>query len=867
TRLFSDVPAVLRQSAEHRWREFLDAGGRDPDDVALRASAARVWAASEFVSRIAKRYPDLIGKLIDSGYLTRRTRPDEISACITNAVADATDETDLMSELRRCRNIELIRIAWRDMAGWAELEESLQDLSDLADACITGALQKLTVWHEQRFGKVRNAAGKEQRFIVIALGKLGAHELNFSSDVDLLFAYPEAGESDGARVLAGDEYFARLGQRLIHVLSHMTEDGFVYRVDMRLRPFGDSGPLVMNFTAFEAYYQQQGREWERYALIKARPVAGDIDSGNAFLKLLRPFVYRRYLDFGVFESLREMKQGIETEVKRRGMENNIKTGPGGIREIEFIGQVYQLLRGGRDPELQERAILRVLELLAAKRMMPERDAIDISEAYRFLRLTENRLQAIDDQQLHELPTQEHGRAQLALAMGFPDWAAFTDILATHRATIRDKFERVLVGPQTSIGGREDHSELNAIWSGDAVNEEAQTYLAKAGYKDTDGVLKKIEAFRSGAQYRALGERGRKLLRKLMPEVIVKAARGDSAETTLDRLLKIIETIASRTTYLSLLIENPQALEQLAKVCRASRLISEMVARYPLLLDELIDPRILEAPAELSALEEEVRVTLQHAPVDDVELRTDALREAQQVAVMRIAMADIGGKLPIMKVSDYLTRVAELVIEDVLRISYLQLGDKHGLPKNCGADIEAMQFCVVGYGKLGGLELGYGSDLDLVFLHDGTPGQTEGKKPIDNALFFLRLVQRIINLLSTQTNAGALYQVDTRLRPSGSAGLLVTSLDAFQRYQSDDAWVWEHQALLRARPVAGDPSLGERFLSIRRDVLCASRDADQLGTAIQEMRERMYAERPRDIAGFDLKSEYGGITDIEFLVQY
>jgi glutamate-ammonia-ligase adenylyltransferase len=864
------LPALLApalDTALAQWR----ANGGDPAHLppAVNASLPRVWAGSVFVAESFAREPALLDELCASGdLLTEQSPGTRVAAQLSARVFASEDE--LMTALRRMRRREMLRIAWRDLAGWAGLAETLRDLSDLADACLGGALQHLSHWHAERHGVARNARGEPQSLVVLALGKLGAGELNFSSDVDLIFAYPEHGASDGPRPLDNDEYFLRLGQRLKRALDAVTGDGWVFRVDLRLRPFGEAGPLVLSFDAMETYYQNHGRDWERYAFIKARPAAGDIKAGAQLLERLRPFVYRRYLDFGAFEALREMKQLIREDVARRGLEDNIKLGPGGIREIEFIAQVFQMIRGGREPALRKRAVLPVLEHLGAGNYLKPQEAAELASAYEFLRRVENRLQEWRDQQTHELPHEAEDRARLAWSMGFADWEAFAAALAAHRRQVQQLFDAVVVAPRTLREQQRRQSPYTALWQGALAPEEAAARLESAGYTEAAAVSEQLNALRSSGFVRGLGTRGRQRLDELMPRLLETAAANPAPTETFRRLLRVIEAIGKRSAYLALLVERPTALEHLARLVAGSSWLAELVARSPLLLDELIDPRIFTEFPTQESLGSELEAALADVAPDDLEAQMDTLRRFQQTAVVRVAAADLAGEVPLMKVSDFLTWIAEQVIRKALDIASRHMRARHGEPQCIERGrLRRARFAVIAYGKLGGWELGYGSDLDLVFLHDSRSGeqQSNGPRVLDNSEYFTRLAQRVINILSIPTTSGALYQVDTRLRPSGAAGLIVSSLDSFARYQQQQAWTWEHQALLRARPVAGDSEVAEAFNTLRREVLARPCDPAALRRDVAEMRERMHKEQTRAGDDFDIKRDAGGLTDIEFLVQY
>ncbi|HEX7965337.1 MAG TPA: bifunctional [glutamate--ammonia ligase]-adenylyl-L-tyrosine phosphorylase/[glutamate--ammonia-ligase] adenylyltransferase [Gammaproteobacteria bacterium] len=860
----SAIPAVLLpalEAAESRYRENGGAPERPP--AAAAETLSRVWAVSGFVAQNCARDPKFLEELAASGDLNSDASP---AARVQAQLKDVPDERVLMTRLRQIRRREMTRIAWRDLAGGADLDETLRDLSDLADALTQGALTHLARWHAERHGTARNDKGVAQSLVVLGLGKLGARELNFSSDVDLIFAYPEGGASDGERPLDNEEYFLRLAQKLAKALDESTADGFVFRVDLRLRPFGEAGPVALSFDAMETYYQNHGREWERYAFIKARPIAGDIKAGEKLLQALRPFVYRRYLDYGAFESLRDMKAMLAQEVERRGLSDNVKLGPGGIREIEFIGQVFQLIRGGREPQLRERGIVPVLKYLGSKDYLDPKDAAALLNAYVFLRRVENRLQQAGDQQVHELPEDELGRVRLAFSMGYPDWAALKQELDVQREAVHRIFQNVVVAPKAV----QEEAKNAVAWADDA---EAEARLAALGYADPKEGARVLHSLREGAT-REQGERSRRLLQALLPRLVTAAVEarkeGVTPDETLKRLARVVEAIAKRSAYLSLLTENPTALGQLARLAAESVWLVDMVVRSPILLDELIDPRIFKEFPSQDSLYAEMESMLAGIAPDDLEMQMDALRQFQQAAVVHAAAADLAGNAPLMKVSDFLTWTAEQVIRKALEIAWRQLIKRHGRPQCIEhGRLRDARFAVVAYGKLGGLELGYGSDLDVVFLHDSRSAeqQTNGPKVLDNLEFFTRLAQRVINILSIPTTSGVLYQVDTRLRPSGGAGLIVSSMDGFAQYQEQQAWTWEHQALLRARPVAGDKEVAELFNGVRRSVLGRPRDKDKLREDIAAMRARMREEHKRVGQDFDLKLDPGGLTDIEFMVQY
>ncbi len=875
----SDLPPDLKQEAQDKLDALCDAArkaGLDlliPED--LTGEMLGVLACSDFVARTGQRYPEVIADLLETGDLHRRypagTLRDRLQARLTDAnMAFTAPEDRLGSVLRGVRRREMVRIAWRDLAGHADLAETVEDLSALADACIEAALNALYRGLCRDLGTPAGPTGTPQQLVVIGMGKLGARELNFSSDVDLIFAYPESGRTQaGASSLTNDEFFTRLCRRLVRVLGQVTPEGFVFRIDTNLRPYGEGGPLVMSFNALESYYQSQGREWERYAWIKARVVAGDARAGAGLLAMLRPFIYRRYLDYGVFESLREMKQKIAMEVKRRGIEKNIKLGAGGIREVEFFGQIFQLIRGGVAPELQERRILTVLALLVRQGTVPPADGAALRESYIFLRRVENRLQAYRDQQTHDIPEGASDRRRLAWAMGYPEASAFMAALDRHRRFVHDQFATLLEPAAEPAAQRQAKrtEPLSRVWHATLEADQAQAILAAYGFSDPREILARLRFLRRQVEKSKFSREGRQRLDRLVPLFLLETSRAANPDLTLGRVVDILAGIGRRTTYLALLAENPTVLQHLVRLVGASHFIATFLARHPVLLDELIDPRTLFRPPERPALEADLVRTLDQVPPDETEFLIESLCIFQQVNTLRVAAADVSGVLPLMKVSDHLSDLAEVILEAVVQRVWRTLAARHGQP--AGGETAGSRFAIVAYGKLGGFELGYGSDLDLVFLHEAPPGQTcGGPQPVDNAQFFARLGQRVIHMLSSHTRAGRIYEIDMRLRPSGSSGPLVSHIDAFARYQQEDAWTWEHQALIRSRAICGDPALRTRFAHIRREVLVHRRDRQHLKQDVADMRQRLRRENPPpEQTLFDLKQGRGGIVDIEFIVQY
>ncbi|MCW8330353.1 bifunctional [glutamate--ammonia ligase]-adenylyl-L-tyrosine phosphorylase/[glutamate--ammonia-ligase] adenylyltransferase [Photobacterium sp. SDRW27] len=827
----------------------------------------QVLGYSDFISasiiRDGQLLPWLAEHVDDAGH------SDAYRQQLAEKLSAATDENSLMRLLRAFRRQEMVWIAWRDFTGKAPLAQSLEHLSQLAEALIMEAYNWLYAQCCREWGTPTNAAGEAQPMLILGMGKLGGGELNFSSDIDLIFTYPENGETQGGRrSLANAQFFTRLGQRLIKALDQQTFDGFCYRVDMRLRPFGDSGPLVMSYAALEDYYQEQGRDWERYAMIKARVMGRESFSQYQELRqMLRPFVFRRYIDFSAIQSLRRMKSMISSEVRRRGLSNNIKLGAGGIREVEFIAQSFQLIRGGREPNLRHRGLLETLAAMRQLTLLPPDQVDNLEQGYCFLRKLENLLQAIDDKQTQTLPDKPLDQLRLAATMGYPDWPSLLTAIDGHMAAIHQVFDDII--------GAEDEEALSAadahyheMWAMVKNEEVLLSILDELAAPDSATQASILMGMKAELSKRTLGPRGREVLAKLMPEVLVRAVTRSDAALVLGRLTKLIVRVATRTTYLELLSEHPAALDQLVRLCAASPMVAEQLTQYPILLDELLDPQHLYNPTPLDQYQDELREYLARIPEEDMEQQMEAIRQFKQAQLLRIAAADIAGALPLMKVSDHLTYLAEAIIGAVVNQAWLQMVDKYGEPTHL-QDRDGKGFGVLGYGKVGGWELGYGSDLDLVFLHD-CPADvyTTGKKEIDGRQFYLRLAQRIVHLFSTRTSSGVLYEVDVRLRPSGASGLLVSTMEAFAEYQQQEAWTWEHQALVRARMVYGDMPLQQGFAKVRQAILMQPREQAKLQQEVVDMRHKMRDHLGQKKAGmFGLKQDQGGITDIEFIAQY
>ena len=835
---------------------------------AFTAEQAGALTFSDFIVDNLQQHPEWWQQLQQ-----QPPQPDEwqhYSAWLNQALAGVENETSLMRELRLFRRHMLVRIAWMQALQHASTEQSLTQLSTLAEILIAAARD--WVWQDcsRDFGTPCNEAGEAQPMLILGMGKLGGGELNFSSDIDLIFAWPENGVTQGGRrELDNAQFFTRMGQRLIKVLDQPTVDGFVYRVDMRLRPFGDSGPLVLSFAALEDYYQEQGRDWERYAMVKARLMGDDQGHWSQELQqMLRPFVYRRYIDFSVIQSLRNMKGMIAREVRRRGLKDNIKLGAGGIRETEFIVQVFQLIRGGRERSLQLRSLLPTLQAIGELALLSTAQVEHLRGAYLFLRRLENLLQSINDEQTQTLPENPLDRQRLAWAMGAADWDALMAQLEQQMAGVRSIFDELIGDDAPDVDDQPQLAEFAGLWQDTLEESDLIPVVPQLNEAQRHALYESLNSFRQDVSRRTIGPRGRLALDQLMPRLLSEVCPREDADVVLGRLTPLLLGVLTRSTYLELLTEYHGALRHLIRLCAASPMVASQLARYPLLLDELLDPATLYQATATDAYRDELRQYLLRIPTDDEEQQLEALRQFKQAQHLRIAAADIAETLPVMKVSDHLTWLAEAIIESVVQQAWQMMVQRYGRPSHLTSDSER-GFAVVGYGKLGGWELGYSSDLDLVFLHDcPDDAETDGERVIDGRQFYLRLAQRVMHLFSTRTSSGILYEVDARLRPSGAAGMLVSTFAAFDEYQRSEAWTWEHQALVRARIVFGETALCDRFNEIRRGILSLPRERPALQKEVREMREKMRAHLSNKHKGrWEIKTDEGGITDIEFIAQY
>ena len=810
---------------------------RPRDTLAMNSSPQnRVLQYSPFLQQLVTRHPDWLESLKTSGRLANTSPPS------ADLLAETIKKTGFDPALRQFRNKEMMRLIWRDLNQLAPVDEILEDLSTLADVCLQAAVNHHTNVLEEKHGIPRNPQGEAQKLIVIGLGKLGGCELNLSSDVDIIFCYPDRGECDGRRGLSNEQFFTRLSRAVIRSLSEITADGFCFRVDTRLRPFGDSGPLVSSFAALEQYYQREGRDWERYALIKARPVAGDIGSGELLLAILKPFVYRRYIDFGAIEALREMHANVREDALSKDRTDDIKRGPGGIREIEFLVQTFQLLRGGRESGLQTPSIFKAAFHLQELELLPADTVSELLTAYRFLRRTENRIQALHDQQNHRVPMGEDG-LRVAQAMGFEDIPGFQAVLEQTRHKVQALFERSL--PQADEPD-DTSNPWSAYWQRlrhSAQDEDSE----KANSKPLSDFIKRLNRL-------ALSQRASKRLDQFMPLLLERFDKSSPDDAIVNRVLDLVSSICRRSAYLSLLVQNPDASGRMLELFSASKRVAETVTRYPALLDELIDPSLGAYPPTRKDIRAGAQRILDNGY--DTETTLQDLNYFKQMIGLRIAVAVMKSTMSAFEASMALSQLAENMVEAVLFLSRSEMVARHG-------ELPGPELAVIAYGSMGACALGFDSDRDLIFLFQPVSGKSGGTRPLAAERYHTNVARRMLSLMSATTPSGRLYSIDARLRPNGRSGLLVSSVDAFKRYQMEEAWVWELQALTRARAFAGDAQTARQFTAIRDEVLTTTRDKTVIRTEVLAMRERLRKEHGN---AKPLKHGRGGLLDIEFVVQ-
>ena len=820
------------------------------------AQLQKTLRASQYAEQILNLHQNTLEQDAAVHPFDQSLSTEKIQLLIQQSLVGLQDEAQWMQALRVLRARLMFRWIWQDANQQTDVVTLTRELSDFADACIVAAKEFALIPLLAKHGEPIGYSGKVQDLIVIAMGKLGAQELNLSSDIDLIFAFDEQGETNGRKCIDVQQFCILWGQKLIYLLDHITADGFVFRVDMRLRPWGDGSALVISHVALEKYLSQHGREWERYAWIKARIITGGAE-GDDLLEMTRPFVFRKYVDYTAFEAMREMKAMIEREVSRRNIADDIKLGAGGIREVEFIVQVFQLIYGGSKLELQDRQCLVSLQHLGEVGLLDAQAVIDLEDAYLFLRRVEHAIQALNDQQTQSLPTEDDLRQRLTDTLGFEDWDAFIAFLNEKRGKVIYQFEHLIKekGCETTVeNSTQLENRLEAILDANAKNL--------------------IHEFWYGHAIKKLPAKAVQRLKEFWPYLIEAILQSDKPQIALMRLMPLVESVMRRTVYLVMLIESKGALQRLVKMATVSPWICEELTHYPVLLDEFLSMDF-ELP-QRRYLEDSLRQQLLRIEIDQVEDQMRVLRLFKKSNVLTVAASDVLAESPLMKVSDALTDIAEVSVIAALNLAYQTVAKRHGYPldengRRCSLD--HLAFVVAGYGKLGGIELGYGSDLDLVFIHAmDEQADTDGTKVISGFEFAMRVAQKFMSLMTTQTLDGRVYEIDTRLRPSGEAGLLVTSLKAFEQYQLKSAWVWEHQALVRARSIAGELSLREKFEQLRCRILTLPRDEENVRVEVLNMRQKMKdhlgssKEQKKD-GIFHLKQDAGGIVDIEFMAQY
>lgn len=812
--------------------------------------------ASQYAEQVLANHESLLQQDYAIDQFLKPLSADYIHQLVISTLQDIQDETLWMKTLRILRARLMFRWIWQDANQLTDVVTLTQELSDFADICVQVAKDFARIPLVAKHGEPMGYNGKVQDLIVVAMGKHGAQELNLSSDIDLIFAFDEQGETNGRKCIEVQQFCILWGQKLIYLLDHITADGFVFRVDMRLRPWGDGSALAISHVALEKYLSQHGREWERYAWIKARIITGG-QEGHELLQMTRPFVFRKYVDYTAFEAMREMKAMIEREVQRRNIEDNIKLGAGGIREVEFIVQVFQLIYGGSKLELQDRQCLVSLRHLGEAELLEPQAVLDLEDAYLFLRRVEHAIQALNDQQSQALPTEPELRARISDTLGFADWDSFMQTLNEKRVKVIYQFEH-LIKENEPDSLLENYSQLEKQL--DAVLDDQAKNL--------------VHEFWYGHAIKKLTAKALQRLKTFWPHLIEAVLQSENPQMALMRLMPLVESVLRRTVYLVMLIESKGALQRLVKMATVSPWICEELTQYPVLLDEFLSMDF-ELPKR-SDLEDSLRQQLLRIELDEVEDLMRVLRLFKKSNVLTVAASDVLAESHLMKVSDALTDIAEVTVNAALQLAYQMIVKKHGYPldsegQRCGLEHNA--FAIIGYGKVGGIELGYGSDLDVVFIHNmDEQADTDGIKPISGFEFAMRVARKFVSLMTTQTLDGRVYDVDTRLRPSGDAGLLVTSLRAFEQYQLKNAWLWEHQALVRARSIAGEQQLRDKFEVLRCKILTQPRDEAYVRSEVLKMRQKMKdhlgssKEQKKD-GIFHLKQDAGGIVDIEFMAQY
>ncbi len=858
-------PESLKKAADKDLQELLRP---IKNEVSFDTLLLKVLPFSLFVKTTLTKYPDIATDFIQKGLLLKKLDISLLKAEATDLL-NIKEEKEFLKAIRILRAKYMSRIAIRDISGQASFNETCSDLSTLAAVSIECCLNWLEKDMEPRFGHPYTKEGLPLRLIVLGMGKLGGGELNFSSDIDLIFSFMKRGLTKGGKLeVSAEEYFLEQARRLIKLLSLQTEDGIVFRVDTRLRPFGESGPLVMSMDAMEEYYERHGRQWERFAFIKAQPVAGDLESGFELLNRLRPFIYRKYLDYSTIESLKEMKAMILAEQAKKASYNNVKLGPGGIRDIEFIVQTIQLIKGGRITALQTPSFFSALSIIKDLNLMDLKTWKTLKDAYIFLRTTENRLQEYQASQVHTLPKDPDKQLRLALSLGFKKWDEFYAAYEYYSNKVNKIFKEFFETPQRDSQQLEEKKLLLArlIWNNPS-DQETKEAIKELGFQYINEISNLLLSFKNSKKIHCLSGQAQELIDELLPNLILFSSDEAKPDKALKNSLFIIDAILKRTIYLLLLKQYPQVLKHLVFLCGKSRLIADLLRRQPILLDELIDANVLFSRFSKYELRSRLQNIIAALQIDDLELWLDEIRRFKKGNVLRIAACELKEILKAKEVSEDLTNLSEIILEKCAEKAWENMLNKAPEVLKIN-EFNKSGMGIIGYGKLGSRELGYSSDLDLVFLYDTSVfhGISEVNKPT-LSYFYARVIQKLIFFMTARTSQGILYEIDTRLRPDGSQGVLVSSTDSFQEYLEKKAWTWEHQALIRARFICGDNRVEKKFETIRKKLICQKRDNKSLKKDILEMRNKIIASTKKHKKEFHLKKDTGGIIDIEFLAQY
>ena len=865
------LPAISQQDSLKHKKDFervlqtLEAGHQlkaNEDEI------LKLWHASSFIKRVCMSQPAWLSAVFENNSLQLDYSAKQFEQILTPLFTQAKSVVDLQHLLRRARTAEYARIAWRELQSYASVKQTLYEVSIFAEICINKTIDWCFAWLRKQAQSTDLLP--ENNLIIFALGKLGGQELNFSSDIDLIFAFADDDMQTHEETAEAIKFYTKLAQLFIKVLAEQTEDGFVYRVDTRLRPFGESGTLIPSLSAIDLYFQTHGRDWERYAWIKARAIAGDRLSGSNFLQQAKPFIYRRYIDYGAMQCLRDMKVLIAKKAAQNAAKVDVKVGRGGIREIEFIAQVFQLVHGGRDKNLRMHSTLMALRYLGAKELLSHNETIQLIEAYLFLRHIENAIQIREDQQTHILPSVAEQQAHYAYMLAYTSWEDFNKEYIKHTTNVNNIFKSLFsIDEESNDEVVSVNDDFIQVWQRIDDKDYCHEVLSKHFATNVEDYYSHLAAFAQSSHVRNLIPVARQRLDEFMPILLSQISQSSKQESTLLRFINILNKIVQRSTYISLLIENQNKLSSLFKLLEESAWAAQYIATHPLLLDDILGMNQSYEPPSLQEMQKQLDLAIQSS--SDLETYMQQLREFKHAQVLQIATADITEGFPIMRVSDHLSSLAEVCITSALGRAFSDLEQNYGQPVYIDSGKEFIpEILVIEYGKLGGLELGYGSDLDIIFLHNGKGEScgTNGAKKIDNDTFFARLVQRTIHLLTTYTAAGKVFEVDLRLRPHGESGPIISSLHAYEHYFKNDAWLWECQALVRARPISPDSKLAGEFISLRHNILSQSREITEVRDSIIEMREKIMATHAsKDKDKFKIKKDKGGIVDIEFMAQF